>query len=57
VETTARDGFMNDYYVVLLSDCTATSTVEDQEATLRNIRTYFGVVVDSKEVIACWTKR
>ena len=23
VESTARDGFMNDYYVVFVSDCTA----------------------------------
>jgi ureidoacrylate peracid hydrolase len=57
VESTARDGFMKDYYIVFVSDCTATSTVEDQEATLRNIRYGFGVVHTSEELIRTWEKR
>jgi ureidoacrylate peracid hydrolase len=56
VESTARDGFMKDYYIVFLSDCTATSSQEDHEATLRNINTYFGVVADSSELVNIWQK-
>ena len=44
VESTARDGFMKDYYIVFVSDCTATANIDDHEATLRNIQTYFGIV-------------
>lgn len=56
VESTARDGFMKDYYIVFLRDCTATSTLEDHEATLRNINTYFGVVATSDELVDIWLK-
>jgi ureidoacrylate peracid hydrolase len=56
VESTARDGFMKDYYIVFVGDCTATSTAEDHEATLRNIRYGFGVVVNSEEIMASWAR-
>ena len=56
VESTARDGFMRDYYIVFLSDCTAAPLVEFHETTLRNIDRYFGVVVTSDEVVAAWQK-
>ena len=54
VETTARQAFMRDYYVVFTNDCTATYTQADHDATLRNIDHYFGQVVSGEEVIACW---
>lgn len=57
VESTARDGFMKDYYIVFVGDCTATATKEDHEATLRNIQTGFGVVANAEELIAAWGKR
>jgi len=56
VESTARDGFMKDYYIVFVSDSTATEHIEDHEATLRNIHTFFGVVATSDEVINAWRK-
>lgn len=56
VESTARDGFMKDYYIVFLSDCTATSTQEGHEATLRNINAYFGVVASSDKLVGIWQK-
>ena len=34
VQNTALHGLMNDYYVVLLDDCTATFTVEDHEIAM-----------------------
>jgi len=54
VESTARDGYMKDYYIVFVADCTATSKKEDHEATLRNMQVGFGVVVNSADLIATW---
>jgi ureidoacrylate peracid hydrolase len=55
VETTARQAFLRDYYVVFLSDCTATYSQADHDATLRNIDAFFGEVVNAAEVQACWS--
>ena len=54
VETTARDAFMHDYYVVFTTDGTATYSREDHEATLRNIDRYFGELASVAEVEAVW---
>lgn len=64
VELTGREGYFLDHYIVLVSDCTAT-TNEDREDltseeihrwTLTNIELTFGVVVDLNEIIAAWKK-
>jgi ureidoacrylate peracid hydrolase len=52
VESTARDGFMRDYNIVFVSDCTATSTQAEHDATLANMRKFFGVVATGDEVLA-----
>jgi ureidoacrylate peracid hydrolase len=57
VESTARDGFMLDYYIVFLDDCTGTGDRELHEATLRNISRAFGVVCNSTDVTAEWVGR
>lgn len=54
VETTARQGFVMDYYIVFAGDCTGTYSREEQETTLRNIDKYFGQVANHDEIIACW---
>lgn len=54
VETTARQAFLRDYYVVFTRDCTATYTKAEHDATLHNIDQFFGQVVTADEVIACW---
>jgi ureidoacrylate peracid hydrolase len=54
VESTARDGFMKDYYIVFTSDASATTSPAVHEATLQNVRDYFGVVASAAEVIATW---
>lgn len=54
VETTARDGYMRDYSIVFVSDCTATYSPAAHEATLDNMRRHFGVVVSSEEVAGAW---
>jgi len=57
VESTARYGFMKDYYLVFLKDCTSTTSEEIHNNTLRSIAMYFGEVVDSRDVIKCWEER
>ena len=54
VESTAREGMMRDFYVVIPSDCVATSSQADQEASLGNIRHAFGVVTTSGEIAQVW---
>jgi ureidoacrylate peracid hydrolase len=54
VETTARQAFLRDYYVVFLSDCTATYAQAAHDATLYNIDQFFGEVAASDDVMACW---
>ena len=54
VETTARQAFLKDYYVVFTGNCTATYNPQDHEATLRNIDNFFGQVVSAEEIAACW---
>ena len=54
VETTARQAFLRDYYVVFASDCTATYDQAAHDATLRNIDAFFGQVVSAEEIQACW---
>lgn len=57
VESTARDGFMLDYHIVLLSDACAAYSKEAHDMTLANIRDYFGAVTDTGEVIRLWCDR
>jgi ureidoacrylate peracid hydrolase len=54
VETTARQAFLRDYYVVFTSDCTATYDQAMHEASLRNIDAFFGQVVSGEEIAGCW---
>jgi ureidoacrylate peracid hydrolase len=64
VESTAREGYFLDHYIVFLSDCSAT-TNEDRKHltseeihrwTLTNIDLTFGVVVTLDDVVAAWQK-
>jgi ureidoacrylate peracid hydrolase len=54
VETTARQAFMRDYYVVFTSDCSATYSQAQHDATLVNIDQFFGEVVTSEQIMAHW---
>jgi ureidoacrylate peracid hydrolase len=54
VESTARDAFMRDYYVVLVEDCSAAYSPEKHQATLVNIRDQFGVVVKASQIFEVW---
>ncbi len=54
VETSARHGYIKGYYIVLVSDCTDTSTQQEYESTVFNIKKYFGKVATSNELIEIW---
>ena len=54
VESTARHGYMLDYHIVFLSDCTAAYSMEEHEGSLYNMRMHFGVVATAGDVIAAW---
>lgn len=55
VESTSRQGFMMDYNIVFLKDCTATHRIEEHEATLHNIELNFGFVRSSAELFRIWS--
>lgn len=54
VESTARDGYMLDYHIVFVSDCSATYDDAAHEATLANIRRAFGIVAGMDEIVDAW---
>lgn len=54
VETTARDAFMRDFYLVLPADGTAAYSEAEHEATLSTIDRYFGQVASIAEITAAW---
>ena len=51
-ECTARDAMMLDYKVVMLSDCTAALSEDEQRATLENVIQQFGDVLTADEALA-----
>lgn len=57
VESTARDGFMRDYYVVLISDGSASYSPEEHEMTLRNIDRFFGEVTTIQRLSDIWVRQ
>jgi ureidoacrylate peracid hydrolase len=56
VESTARDAFMKDYYIVFTSDATATYSMEAHLATLKTVSRIISVVCDSEAVLNVWTR-
>jgi ureidoacrylate peracid hydrolase len=56
VETTAREGFVRDYYIAFLADGTACYREEDHAATLRVIDGLFGQVSTVGEVASIWDR-
>ena len=54
VESTARDGWLRDYYVVVAEDCIASSTPELHEAQLKLMREIYHFVVPSNELMRTW---
>jgi ureidoacrylate peracid hydrolase len=50
VETSLRDAFNIGYDVILISDATASNNKKHYESTLENVKGYYGIVVDIKEL-------
>ena len=57
VESTVREGFMNDYYIVLVRDGTAAYSNEEHEMTVRNIDRFFGEISTIEELRGIWSGR
>lgn len=54
VESTARDGFMRDYYIVIPSDLTEGTSAEAKKSSLLNLEMFFAELVSSNEIIESW---
>jgi ureidoacrylate peracid hydrolase len=62
VESTAREGYFLDHYIVFVGDCTGTTSEDRKDLTsaeihrwtLTNIELTFGVVVTSADIVAAW---
>jgi ureidoacrylate peracid hydrolase len=56
VESTARDAYMLDFYVVLVEDCCGAYKPNLHAATIENINDRFGVAVTGADVQAAWAE-
>jgi nicotinamidase-related amidase len=54
VESTLRDAFFRDYYVVCASDCVAEASAARHTAALAKIDQAFGAVRDAADIAAIW---
>ena len=54
VESTARDGFMREYHIVIPSDLTEGTSAEAKKWSLQNLEMFFAEVVSSNEILECW---
>lgn len=52
VRSTVHDAFFNGYEVVVPRDCCAATGPREQESTLYDIATHFGIVSDAQSVVA-----
>lgn len=56
VRSTVHDAFFNGYEVVVPRDCCAATGPREQESTLYDIATHFGIVSDSASVVAALSR-
>jgi ureidoacrylate peracid hydrolase len=57
VDTAVREAFARDYFVVLVRDCTAGTSLASHEAALENLGRFFCQVVAASEIVALWQGR
>jgi ureidoacrylate peracid hydrolase len=57
VETTVREAFIRDYYVVLVANGTAAYTQEEHDKTLKDIDRFFGEITTIADLKSIWVKR
>ena len=56
VRSTVHDAFFNGYEVVVPRDCCAATGQREQDSTLYDIATHFGIVSDAASVVAALSK-
>jgi ureidoacrylate peracid hydrolase len=56
VDSTARHGYFNGYYIVFCSDATAGGSDVQRQATLQTVEEQFGVVACATEIVAAWSR-
>lgn len=54
VETTARDAYQREYFVLLVEDCCSALSEEDHRSAVRNVDRYFGQVVCAQDLERAW---
>ena len=54
VESTARDGWLRDYYVVVSEDCIGSNSPELHDAQLKIMKEIYHFVIPSKELLQRW---
>ena len=54
VESTLRGAYMRDFMPVLVADCCAARNTRAHEASLENVRTYFGLVATAGDIEQTW---
>jgi nicotinamidase-related amidase len=56
VEATARHGFVQGYYSVLLSDASAANSEEEHDACQATFRVFYGPVLTLAELVGTWDR-
>jgi nicotinamidase-related amidase len=56
VESTARHGFVQGYYTVLLSDASAAGTEEEHNACQSTFKVFYGPVMTLRELVTTWDR-
>jgi nicotinamidase-related amidase len=56
VESTLRDGYFSGYYIVVPEDCVDSYAKKLHEATLENVRLYFGEVTTAPRLEKIWAR-
>jgi ureidoacrylate peracid hydrolase len=54
VETTARDAVQRDYDLVFVEDCTAAYEQHAHDATVYNIKTFYGWITSANDILEIW---
>ena len=51
METSLREAFNLGYDIILVSDATASSNRKHYESTLENVKDYYGIVIELRELL------
>lgn len=57
VETTLRDATCADYFSTLIDDCASAYSIEKHQIALDSVRSTFGVVISSQDLLNEWAAR